>query len=64
MFGTAYKPEPYVVAAYEQARNHKWYMTARLITLHDLYSFDPNAKVNLDDFTDEDLSPKEPCLAR
>jgi hypothetical protein len=51
-FGADYKPEPYIVAEYERARNHKWYMTARLITINDIYSFDPNAKVNLDDFVD------------
>ena len=37
---------------YKRARNHKYYMTARLITVNDIYSFDPNAKVNLEDFTD------------
>jgi hypothetical protein len=51
-FGADYKPEPYIVAEYERARDHKWYMSARLITLNDLYSFDPNAKVDLDDFVD------------
>jgi hypothetical protein len=52
LFGPDYKPEPYIVAEYERARNHKWYMTSRLITINDIYSFDPNAKVNLDDFVD------------
>ena len=52
LFGDDYKPEPYIVAEYERARNHKWYMTARLITLNDIYSFDPDAKVELDDFVD------------
>jgi hypothetical protein len=52
LFGADYKPEPYIVAEYERARNHKWYMTSRLITMNDIYSFDPNAKVNLDDFVD------------
>jgi hypothetical protein len=52
LFGADYKPEPYIVAEYERARNHKWYMTSRLITLNDIYSFDPNAKVNIDDFVD------------
>jgi hypothetical protein len=52
LFGSDYRPEPYIVADYERARNHKWYMTARLITMNDIYSFDPNAKVNLDDFVD------------
>jgi hypothetical protein len=27
-------------------------MTSRLITVNDIYSFDPNAKVSLDDFVD------------
>jgi len=52
LFGADYRPEPYIVAEYERARNHKWYMTARLITVNDIYSFDPNATVNLDDFVD------------
>jgi HD domain-containing protein len=52
LFGDDYKPEPYIVAEYERARNHKWYMTSRLICVNDVYSFDPNAKVNLDDFVD------------
>jgi hypothetical protein len=52
LFGEDYKPEPYIVAEYERARKHKWYMTARLITVNDIYSFDPNAKVDLDDFVD------------
>jgi hypothetical protein len=52
LFGDDYKPEPYIVAEYERAKNHKWYMTSRLICINDVYSFDPNAKVNLDDFVD------------
>jgi hypothetical protein len=51
-FGADYQPEPYVQAAYQAARNHKWYMTARQITVNDIYSFDPNAKVSMDDFVD------------
>jgi len=51
-FGADYQPEPYIVAEYERARNHKWYMSARLITLNDIYSFDPDAKVDLNDFVD------------
>jgi hypothetical protein len=52
LFGPDYRPEPYIVAEYERSRNHKWYMTSRLVTVNDIYSFDPNAKVNLDDFVD------------
>ena len=51
-FGPDYEPEPYIVEEYKRARNHKHYMTARLICVNDIYSFDPNAVVNLDDFTD------------
>jgi hypothetical protein len=52
LFGPDYKPEPYIEAEYQRARNHKWYMTSRMITVNDVYAFDPNAKVNLDDFVD------------
>jgi hypothetical protein len=51
-FGPDYQPEPYIVEEYKRARRHKHYMTARLICVNDIYSFDPNAKVNLDDFVD------------
>jgi hypothetical protein len=51
-FGPDFRIEPYIVDEYKRALNHKHYMTARLITLNDLYSFDPDAKVDLDDFTD------------
>jgi hypothetical protein len=51
-FGADYKPEPYIMREYERAKKHKWYMSARLICVNDIYSFDPNAKVNLDDFVD------------
>ena len=34
------------------ARKHKYYMTARLICVNDIYSFDPDVKVDLDDFVD------------
>lgn len=51
-FGEDFKPEPYIEAAYQKARAHKWYGTARLITVNDIYSFDPNAVVSMDDFVD------------
>ena len=35
-----------------RARNQKWYLTGRLITVHDISSFDPTAQVSLDDFVD------------
>jgi hypothetical protein len=52
IFGPDYVPEPYVVAAYRQARKHRWYMAARSITVHDLYAFDWNARLPLDPFVD------------
>ena len=52
LFGEDYEPEPYVVAAYEEARNHRWYMSARIICVNDLYSFDPNVQVELEQFED------------
>ena len=52
LFGDDYRPEPYVVAAYEEARKHKWYMSGRIICVNDLYSFDPNVHVDLEQFED------------
>jgi hypothetical protein len=52
MFGRDYQPPEYVVAAYQYARGHRWYSTARYVTLFDDYSFDPNAPFSLDPFRD------------
>jgi hypothetical protein len=52
IFGKDYVPLPYIKQTYDFARNHKWYMEARSITVHDLYAFDPNMKVSLDPFVD------------
>jgi hypothetical protein len=52
MFGADYQVEPYIEQEYKKARNHKWYMTSRLITINDLYSFDPDIEVDVEDFTD------------
>jgi hypothetical protein len=52
LFGADYTPEPYIQAAYNEALNHKWYMTSRLICVNDLYSFDPTVEVHLEDFED------------
>ena len=61
-FGADYKPEPYIEAAYKAALKHKWYMTSRLITVNDLYAFDPNVEVHLEDFgwTSWPHSPNRP----
>ena len=44
--------QPYIVADYERAKNHKWYMSARMICVNDLYSFDSDVVVELDQFVD------------
>jgi hypothetical protein len=51
-FGPDYKPEPYIEKAYRAALKHKWYMTSRQICVNDLYAFDPNVSVQLEDFED------------
>jgi hypothetical protein len=51
-FGADYRPDLYIEEEYKRARDHKWYMTARMITVHDIYSFDPDVVVELDEFTD------------
>ncbi|MDB4959940.1 MAG: hypothetical protein JWO36_7509 [Myxococcales bacterium] len=40
-FGADYKPDPYIEKAYEAARAHKWYMSARLITMSDQETPEP-----------------------
>lgn len=52
IFGEGYVPEPYIEAAYHYARQHRWYMSARMVTVHDLYAFDPDRHVELDPFVD------------
>jgi Arc/MetJ-type ribon-helix-helix transcriptional regulator len=52
LFGEDYVPQPHIRRDYEAARNHKWYFEARMVTLNDLYSFDPNARVTLEPFID------------
>jgi hypothetical protein len=51
-FGAEYRPDPYVEEDYQRMRAHKWYMSGRMITVHDIYSFDPTAKVELEEFAD------------
>lgn len=52
MFGEDFVPEPYIQAAYAEAKDHKWYMSARMICVNDLYSFDPNVVIELEQFDD------------
>jgi hypothetical protein len=52
MFGEDYQVEPYIQRDYEYAKNHKWYMSARMICVNDLYSFDDGVVVEIDQFED------------
>jgi hypothetical protein len=52
LFGPNYRPDPHMVDAYNHARAHKWYGTARLITVNDIYAWDPDADIILEDFAD------------
>ena len=51
-FGADYRPDDYVEQDYKRMRDHKWYMSGRMITVHDIYSFDPDVQVELEEFTD------------
>jgi hypothetical protein len=50
MFGEDYKPPEYIENTYKMLLKHKWYMLPRLVTVNDLYSFDPNQQVSIDPF--------------
>jgi hypothetical protein len=52
-FGPDYVPPEYIRRDAEYARAHKWYMSARLVTLNDIYFFDnSNGDVDPEIFTD------------
>jgi hypothetical protein len=51
-FGHDYVPPQHIQEAYKMLKNHKWYLEPRMVTVNDLYSFDPNAKVTIDPFID------------
>lgn len=52
IFGADYRVPEYLCREYDEARKHRWYMTSRLVTMNDIYSFDPNVKVDIDEFED------------
>ena len=52
IFGSDYKPEPYIEQAYQSVRRHKWYLDARMVTVNDLYAFEKGVNPTLDQFTD------------
>lgn len=52
MFGEDYVPAPYIQADYKMLKNHKWYMEPRMVTVNDLYAFEPGVVVTLEPFID------------
>lgn len=51
-FGEDYEPDDYIKADYERARSHRWYLSARMITVNDIYAFDPQVRVSWHEFED------------
>lgn len=51
-FGRDYEIPAYLRRDAEIARGHPWYMSARLVTMYDLYFFEEQAPVRLEDFAD------------
>jgi hypothetical protein len=51
-FGPDFKPPEYLQQAHREARSHPWYMTSRLITIHDVYAFQDSVDIDPDIFTD------------
>jgi hypothetical protein len=52
MFGEDYVPLPHIQADYKMLKNHKWYMEPRMVTVNDLYAFEPGVVVTLEPFID------------
>ena len=52
LFGVDYKPEPYIEQTWQMVRKHKWYLEPRMVTVNDLYAFEPNVHPTIDQFTD------------
>jgi hypothetical protein len=51
-FGQDYVPPPHLRNEAAAARQHPWYMTSRIITLNDVYSFENEECPDLEQFED------------
>lgn len=51
-FGPDYVPPEYIRREHEEAKQHRWYMTARQVTINDIYFFDKVPIPDLEVFTD------------
>jgi hypothetical protein len=52
MFGKDYVPPPHIEETYKMVRKHKWYIEPRLVTVNDLYAFEPGVQVSYEPFAD------------
>jgi hypothetical protein len=52
LFGPDYRVPDYLRREHEEARKHRWYMTSRLVTINDIYSWDPSVTVEFEEFED------------
>ncbi len=52
VFGEEYDPPAYVKEEWAYCRSHKWFDTAMQVVVNDLYAFDPNVTLDIDDFAD------------
>ena len=50
--GADYQPPEYICRDHAVARQHRWYMTSRLITVYDVYSFEAGESIDPHLFTD------------
>ncbi|MFE9661873.1 hypothetical protein [Streptomyces sp. NPDC005955] len=51
-FGAEYQPPAHTRAAYAKARRHRWYMSARMVTVNDVYTFDSEVDIEFAEFED------------
>jgi hypothetical protein len=52
IFGEDYVPLPHMQADYKMLKNHKWYLEPRMVTVNDLYAFEPGVVVTIEPFLD------------
>jgi len=50
VFGEDYVPSPHIQADYKMIKAHKWYLEPRMVTVNDLYAFEPGVVVTIDPF--------------
>ena len=52
IFGEDYVPLPHMQADYKMLKNHKWYLEPRMVTVNDLYAFEPGVVLSIEPFLD------------